>query len=132
VNGRRVTALALSLLYGAAGVAHLAYPEPFMMILPAVVPWPREVVLLTGAAEILGAAALQSARLARAAGLMLALYALAVWPANWKHALDGAAIGWVPTSWWYHGPRLALQPLLIAAALYAGGWRAPRTGRAPV
>ncbi|MCY0683014.1 hypothetical protein, partial [Klebsiella pneumoniae] len=52
----------------------------------------------------------------------LALYAACVWPANWHHALQGIQFSWVPDSWWYHGPRLALQPVLVVAALYAGGW----------
>jgi hypothetical protein len=25
----------------------------------------------------------------------------------------------LPTRWWYHGPRLALQPVLILAAVWA-------------
>ncbi|MGL4441002.1 MAG: DoxX family protein [Bosea sp. (in: a-proteobacteria)] len=117
-----IARLGLSLLYGAAGFAHLAWPEPFIKIIPAVVPWPEAVVLFTGLAELSGAVGLQVPRLRRAAGLMLALYALAVWPANVTHALNGIEIGFLPTSWWYHGPRLAFQPVLVWLALFAGGW----------
>jgi uncharacterized membrane protein len=52
---------------------------------------------------------------------MLALYAACVFPANVKHALDGVAVAGLPTGWWYHGPRWALQPVLIWAALWASG-----------
>jgi uncharacterized membrane protein len=52
---------------------------------------------------------------------MLALYAVCVFPANIKHALDGIAVPGLPSSWLYHGPRLAFQPVLVWMALYAGG-----------
>lgn len=113
---------ALSLVYATAGLAHLAFPEPFIRIVPGFVPWPEAVVMLTGLAELAGAVALHVPRMRRPAGLMLAFYALAVWPANIKHAWEGIEIGLLPTGWWYHGPRLALQPVLIWLALFAGGW----------
>ncbi len=119
----------LGLFYGVAGCLHLAHPDPFVRITPEVVPMPALVVALTGLAELCGAAGLQIAALRRAAGLGLALYALCVWPANWKHALDAIPVAGLPDSWWYHGPRLAAQPLLILAALHAGGWRIRLAGR---
>jgi len=123
LDWRRLTAWILGVFYGAAGAMHLLRPDPFVSIVPRIVPFPETVVALTGIAEILGAVGLQVPALRRAAGVGLALYALCVWPANWRHALEGIAIGGLPTSWWYHGPRLAAQPLLAALALYAGGWR---------
>ena len=42
-----------------------------------------------------------------------AAYALCVWPANFKHALDGIDLPYIGSSWLYHGPRLAFQPVLI-------------------
>jgi uncharacterized membrane protein len=64
---------------------------------------------------------------------MLGLYALCVWPANIKHAVDHISLPHVPDSWWYHGPRLALQPILIWCALFCSGaidwpWRPRRDG----
>lgn len=49
---------------------------------------------------------------------MLALYAVGVFPANIKHAVYGVQLPQLPTSWWYHAPRLALQPLVMWWALY--------------
>ena len=46
-------------------------------------------------------------------GVMLALYAVCVFPANIKHAIDSVQLPQLPTSWWYHAPRLALQPVLV-------------------
>jgi uncharacterized membrane protein len=52
---------------------------------------------------------------------MLALYAICVFPANIKHAFYGVDVPQLPSSWWYHGPRLLAQPVLVWWALYAGG-----------
>jgi uncharacterized membrane protein len=111
----------MAAFYLAAGILHLRRPEAFLPIVPGWVPAPREIVLLTGAAEIAGAFGLLVPRLRKAAGLGLALYALCVFPANIKHAFQDIAIPSLPRSWWYHGPRLALQPVLIWWALFAAG-----------
>ena len=92
--------------------------------MPAFVPRPELVVLLTGLAEAAGAVALVqpwSRELRRAGGVGLALYALCVWPANVNHfALDMAR----PDGGWglaYHLPRMVAQPLLIWLALWISG-----------
>ena len=110
-------------LYLVAGWFHLTAPRPFLRIMPAFVPFPAQVVRLTGVAELLGALALAqpwSPRLRRAAGIALALYALCVWPANVNHfAMDMAR----PDHGWglaYHIPRMLAQPLLIWLALWTG------------
>ena len=112
----------LGLFYLVAGIAHLRSPAGFLQITPLWVPWPEMVVALTGVAEIAGAVALVAVpKLRGAAGVGLALYALCVFPANIYHAAQDIAIGGRNLDWWYHGPRLALQPVLIWWALYAGG-----------
>lgn len=111
----------LALAYGYAGWRHLATPQPFLAIMPPWVPEPRLVVAATGIAEIAGAIGLTIPRLRTAAGWGLALYALCVWPANLHHALANVAIGGETLGWWYHGPRLAAQPLIIWWALWASG-----------
>ena len=60
-------------------------------------------------------------RLRWIAGLMLAIYAVCVFPANIKHAFEHVRVNGGTLGWWYHGPRLALQPLIVWWALYAGG-----------
>ena len=110
----------LAIFYFIAGVAHLRSPDGFLSITPSWVPFPVEVVAFTGIAEIAGAIGLLIPRLRFAAAIGLALYALCVWPANFHHALNDIAIGGTNLSWWYHGPRLAFQPVLIWLALWAG------------
>lgn len=111
----------LALAYGIAGALHLARPAPFLAITPSWVPRPELVVAATGVAELLGAIGLMIPATRKAAGWGLALYALCVWPANVHHALANIAIGGETLSWWYHGPRLALQPVIIWWALWASG-----------
>lgn len=118
---RRVLRIVLAALYLAAGVLHLSDPAPFVRITPDWVPFPREVILLTGACEVAGAVALLVPRLRRLAGAMLALYAVCVLPANVKQAIEGIVVPPIPDTWWYHAPRLAFQPVLVWWALFCAG-----------
>lgn len=120
-RGRRIARMVLAAAYALAGFAHLTRPGGFVAITPDWVPVPEMVVALTGAAEIAGAIGLMIAPLRKAAGMGLALYALCVWPANFHHALSDIPLNGVHLSWWYHGPRLALQPVIIWWALWASG-----------
>nr|WP_128560898.1 hypothetical protein [Methylobacterium crusticola] len=113
--------LLLAALYGLVGAVHLTAPDLLLPIVPEIVPLRRAVVLATGACEIAGAAALLSRSWRRPAGVMLALYAVCVLPANVRHAVEGIALPGLPTSWWYHAPRLAFQPVLVWWALFCAG-----------
>ena len=121
---RAVLRWLLALFYSVAGYFHLAQPAPFLRIVPDWVPRPEAVVLGTGIAELLGAAALAqpwSKRLRPAGAIGLALYALCVWPANINHfTMDMAR----PDHGWslaYHVPRMLAQPLIVWLALWTGG-----------
>jgi uncharacterized membrane protein len=114
----------LALFYGTAGLLHLLRPEWFKPIVPQIMPWPYGVVIFTGVCEIAGATGLFVPALRRQAALMLALYAVCVFPANIRHALMGTELFGFVLDWRYHAPRLALQPLLVWWALLVGGWQA--------
>tara|TARA_R110000824_G_scaffold99883_1_gene237442 strand:- start:13735 stop:14163 length:429 start_codon:yes stop_codon:yes gene_type:complete len=116
----------LAIFYLVAGIAHLRSPAGFLAITPEWVPFPKQVILLTGIAEIAGAIGLMIPAkflpgVRYAAGIGLALYALCVYPANINHAINNIAIGGETASWLYHAPRLAFQPIFIWWALIAGG-----------
>lgn len=104
-----------------AGYAHLTRPDALLSITPDWVPFAPQVIFVTGLLEFAGAAALVSRPLRWWAGAALALYAVCVWPANIKHAFEGIQIAGLPSSWWYHGPRLAMQPVIIWWALFSAG-----------
>ncbi len=120
VRGRAAARGVLAAIYLAAGVFHIATPEPFLLIIPDWMPFPRQVILATGLCELAGAMGLLTVRLRRAAGIGLALYAVCVYPANIKHAMGGLPGGQLQLGLWYHVPRLLLQPVLVWWALFAG------------
>jgi uncharacterized membrane protein len=117
---RAVLRLLLAAVYLVAGIAHIVRPDPFLAITPSWVPFPEQLIFWTGVAEIAGAIGLFLPRLRRAAGIGLALYALCVFPANIRHAVEGVAVGGTVLGWGYHAPRLAFQPVFIWWALFAG------------
>ncbi len=117
---RVVLRLLLAAIYLAVGSLHLAAADRFLAIMPPAIPYPRAVVLFTGACEVAGALGLLIPPMRRLAGVMLAIYALCVWPANIYQALWHVRAPPLPDSWWYHGPRLAFQPMLMWWALFAG------------
>jgi uncharacterized membrane protein len=120
-RGRLIARVAIAIFYLVAGVGHIRSPEGFLQITPAWVPYPQEVVFLTGVAELAGAFALLFIPpLRKAAGIGLALYAVCVFPANINHAVNDIAIGGTDLSWAYHGPRLLFQPVFVWWALWAG------------
>jgi uncharacterized membrane protein len=110
----------LALFYLVAGILHLISPRVFLAITPDWVPFPQFIVAFTGVAEIAGAIGLMIPQTRKWAAIGLALYALCVWPANFNHALNGIALDGKTLSWWYHGPRLAFQPVLIWLAFWVG------------
>jgi uncharacterized membrane protein len=109
----------LAAFFAAGGVAHLTAPQALLSITPDWVPLAPQVIFFTGLFEIAAAAALITRRLRVWAGVALAVYTICVWPANIKHAIEGIAVPHIPSSWWYHGPRLALQPVIAWWALFS-------------
>jgi uncharacterized membrane protein len=110
-------AMAAALLF--VGADHWLNPQRYLPMMPPWVPLHLEMVLFTGAAEIAAALGLLVPRLRRAAGFMLALYFVAVFPANIHNALNGLAVEGLPQAQWYYWLRLAFQPLAIWWALYS-------------
>jgi uncharacterized membrane protein len=133
-NGHRaIMRWVLAALYIAAGIGHLAVPDKFLLITPNWVPFAPQVIFLSGIFELAASAALLTTPLRWWTGVTLALYALCVWPANFKHAFSGIDLPVIGSSWLYHGPRLALQPVIIWWALYAAEvidwpWRTSKDG----
>jgi uncharacterized membrane protein len=138
---RAVMRWLLAALFVAAGVGHLMVPGELLKITPDWVPFAPQVIFVTGLCEFAGALALvmndmwsmifsENRRpffgimlgpLRYWAGIALAVYAVCVWPANFKHAFEGVDIPHLTSSWWYHGPRLALQPVIVWWALFCSG-----------
>ena len=116
---RAVMRWVMAAFYVAAGIAHLVVPDKLLAITPSWVPFAPQVVFVTGLCELAGAVALVTPPWRRWAGFALAAYAICVWPANFKHAIDGVDLPFIASSWLYHGPRLAFQPVLVWWALFS-------------
>lgn len=103
----------------AIGVLHFVAPGPFTKIVPAWLPAPLALVLISGAFEILGGVGLLIPRVRRAASYGLVLLYLAVFPANINMAVNHVTLGTdIPT--WALWARLPFQVLFIALALWVG------------
>jgi uncharacterized membrane protein len=120
-GSRAVMRWIIAAFYVAAGVAHLAVPEKLLSITPSWVPFAPQVIFLTGLFELAVSAALITTPFRFWAGIAMAIYAICVWPANFKHAMSGADLPYIANSWLYHGPRLAFQPVIVWWALYSAG-----------
>jgi uncharacterized membrane protein len=129
LHSRAIMRWIIAAVYVSAGVAHLAVPDKLLAITPSWVPLAPTVIFMTGLFEIGASVALLAGTARYASGIALAVYALCVWPANIKHAVDGVALPYIPNNWLYHGPRLALQPVIMWWSLYCADvidwpWRA--------
>ncbi|HEY3001436.1 MAG TPA: MauE/DoxX family redox-associated membrane protein [Kribbellaceae bacterium] len=114
---------ALAGLFAVSGVLHFAMPRPYERIVPKPLPRKKELVYLSGAAELVCAAGLLHPRTRRPAGLASAALLAAIFPANVQLALDLNNRGSKAAKAAGFG-RLPLQLPLIRTAL-----KAAREGR---
>jgi uncharacterized membrane protein len=100
------------------GITHFAVPEPYVKIMPPQLPYPLELVYLSGFYEILGGIGLLVPPVSQAAAWGLVLLFIAVFPANINMAVNHIKIETIPysDSSWFHAIRLPLQAVLIAWA----------------
>jgi uncharacterized membrane protein len=113
--------LALAIALVAVGTDHWANPERYLAMMPPWVPLHYEMVLFSGAAELAGAIGIIVRRTRALAGFALAIYFVAVFPANIHNALNGLAVEGLPQAAWYYWARLPFQPLAIWWALFSTG-----------
>ena len=98
-------------MFSVSGVAHLVNPESFLWLMPPFLPFPIELIVVSGVAEL--AAALAIVLRSKLAPLLGVGVLLAVWPANWWFAIDAlsnnpemALFAWLrlplqlPMIWW--------------------------------
>jgi uncharacterized membrane protein len=110
-------ALAVAMVF--AGVLHLVQPTPFVQHLPGWVPQPELLVLVSGLVEIgLGVGLLVAPPLRRTVGLLLALFLVAVFPANVYVAVAGVEVDGQPGGL-YPWFRLLFQPLFVWLAYWS-------------
>jgi uncharacterized membrane protein len=115
----------LAAFFTLAGVLHFARAKPYEAIVPPTLqPWKKEIVAVSGAAELAGAALVASPASRRLGRWWLLALLAAVFPANVHMAvnpeqIEGAGLHKVPR--WLLWLRLPVQPLLMVWV-----WRATR------
>ncbi len=97
---------ALVIMFVFTGISHFTSMKyDFAAMIPAPLPNDLWVIYLTGVLEIAGAIGLLIPRTRKLAGVCLALYLVAVFPANVYAALSEVPIrGEAPTPLWVRGP----------------------------
>ncbi|WP_370291689.1 hypothetical protein [Nocardioides sp.] len=115
----------------AAGTLHLTTArEEFQAQVPSWIPIDEDVVVVgSGVAEIgLGAALLLLPKRRRGVGLLLAAFYVAIFPGNIAQYVEGVDAFGLDTDR-ARLIRLFFQPVLVLAALFAGGIIPRRAGR---
>jgi uncharacterized membrane protein len=115
----------LAAFFTLAGSLHFARPKPYEAIVPpALAPRKREIVAISGAAELAGAALVLPPATRRLGRWWLIALLIAVFPANVHMALHPGEVPGVDLSRmprWLLWARLPIQPLLMLWV-----WRATR------
>lgn len=103
----------LALFFIAAGANHFRDVEIYRGMMPAWLPWPDRLILISGIAEILGGIGVLIPPTRRFAGWGLVALLVAIFPANLHVALQGHLPGLNVPPWglWV---RLPFQLLLVA------------------
>jgi uncharacterized membrane protein len=103
--------LSMGILYVVAGAGHFLVTRTYVRIMPDYLPAQRELVLLSGAAEIAGGVGLFVTATRRAAASGIILLLMAVFPANLWMVEHPDRFPGIPV--WLLWSRLPLQLLLI-------------------
>ena len=109
-----------SVMFVFTGVSHFVFPEPMAEMVPPLFPLPIGWVYAAGGAEILGGVGLLVPRTRRIAAWSLAIFLVAVFPANIYAAIHRVGMGGH-----VHGPgylwlRAPLQLLFLGWVVYFG------------
>ncbi|MCB1141733.1 MAG: DoxX-like family protein [Leptospiraceae bacterium] len=100
----------LSIFYILAGAMHFIIPDFYVLMLPAIIPFPKEVIYLTGLVEITLGFSVLNYKIMRPAAWSIIIFLIAVFPANFHVYWNDVDLG-VPR--WVLLIRLPLQIVLI-------------------
>ena len=106
--------LAISIII--IGVTHFSVPDQYVRIVPPQLPYPLQLVYISGFFEVLGGIGLLLPPVSRAAAWGLIALFIAVYPANINMAVNHIKIEHIPDSPWFQVVRLPFQVVFIAWA----------------
>ena len=118
---KRIIQIILGLFFFVAGILHFKFDTSFAQIVPPMLPYPVVIAWVTGVMELCFAASLLTGWRVKACGRLLALYLLAVLPANIYMAMAQIPFGEARLSPQVLWIRVLLQFPLIALVLWATG-----------
>ena len=110
-TGQRISLYALGLLFIGAGLNHFIDPDFYVPMMPPYLPFHAELIFLSGVFEVVAGVGVFIPRLRRAAGILMILILIGVFPANVHMALNPDTFPDIPA--WGLYVRLPLQGALI-------------------
>jgi uncharacterized membrane protein len=116
-SSKEILRVILSVSLITVGALHFVKPEPFVRIVPDMLPSPEALVYISGFFEILGAIGLLVPWISQAAAWGLIALFIAVFPANINQAVNSIAIEGIP-----HNPALYWARLPFQAVFIAWAW----------
>jgi uncharacterized membrane protein len=119
---KRIALVVVFLWFFLGCVPHFKATAMEMSIMPPYIPYPREMVLISGAFELLGAIGILIPRTRRAAGVGLLLLTIAVTPANVFMLQHAERYGW---PMWLLIFRLPFQVFLLWL-IWWSTWNTPQ------
>ncbi len=126
----RLGRVAMAALYVIAGAGHFIVTRAYMRIMPDYLPAHRELVLISGAAEIAGGIGLLVPQTRRTAALGIVIFLITVFPANFWMVQHPDRYPGIPL--WAMWLRLPLQlPLIWWAWQYTKPESSPRRLETP-
>ena len=106
----------LAVLMLIAGASHFVVPEPYIKIVPGILPSPAAIVYISGFFEVLGGIGLLITGVSQAAAWGFVLLFIAVYPANLNMAINNIHLQNIPDGAWFQAIRLPFQFVLVAWA----------------
>jgi uncharacterized membrane protein len=103
----------LAAFFVVGGILHFVFLEPYMRMVPPLLPWPMAIVWVSGIAEILGGIGLLFSPSRRLAAWGLVLLLIAVFPANIYMAVAHVHYAGLLGQSWAQWLQLPLQLPLI-------------------
>jgi uncharacterized membrane protein len=113
---KEILRVVLAIAIITVGTLHFLKPEPFIRIMPSQLPYPTELVYISGFFEILGGIGLLIPSISVAAAWGLIALFIAVFPANINQAINSIPIEGIPNNPVFYWVRLPFQAVLIAWA----------------
>jgi len=108
-----ISRILISLIFIFIGILHFKMTEKFILIVPPIIPYAKEVIYISGIFEVLGGVGILIPKLKRQAAFGLILLLIIVFPANIYMALYNIRLGGILNNSILQWLRLPLQVIFI-------------------